>query len=133
MFREVRFMSHPASRPTLLLAALVVVFALTLMPGIGAMSVYAQSSPAVDTPTPEPTDTPTPLPTATPTPLPTATPTATETSTPLPTATPPPTVQPQPTPTPVPVPIPEPITTVLFGTGLAALAGAVAARRRNKK
>jgi hypothetical protein len=37
-----------------------------------------------------------------------------------------------PTPEPTPVPIPEPITTVLFGSGLAALSAAVAARRRKR-
>lgn len=134
-------MSHPASRPTLLLAALALVFALVLMPGIGVRAAFAQDNPAADTPTPEPTETPTP--TATPTDLPTATPTNTPTNTPepgAPTATPTntplpgaPTDTPTPAPAPVPVPIPEPITTVLFGTGLAALAGAVAARRRNRK
>ncbi|MFM7582768.1 MAG: PEP-CTERM sorting domain-containing protein [Caldilinea sp.] len=35
--------------------------------------------------------------------------------------------------TPAPVPIPEPITVVLFGTGLAALSAAMAARKRTGK
>lgn len=41
--------------------------------------------------------------------------------------TPPPTV------TPTPVPIPEPVTVVLFGTGLAALSAALAARKRRSQ
>jgi outer membrane biosynthesis protein TonB len=105
-----------------LLFALVV--GLVLVVGIAPAHVaLAQDAPAVDTPTAEPpTETPTVLP-------PTATPTLTPvppTVTPDPTAT----TAPVPTPTPAPVPIPEPVTTVLFGTGLAALAGAIAARRR---
>lgn len=68
---------------------------------------------------PTPTNTPvTPDPTATNTPV---TPAATATATPIP----------GPTPTPAPVPIPEPVTVVLFGTGLAALSAAIAARKRS--
>ena len=82
-----------------------------------------------------------PLPTATPTntpvtPDPTATATATPTNTPVTpvaTATATATPIPGPTPTPAPVPIPEPVTVVLFGTGLAALSAALAARKRNNK
>ena len=60
-----------------------------------------------------------------PVPLPTAVP---------PTAVPPTAVPPTPVPpTPAPVPIPEPITVVLFGTGLAALSAAMAARKRMGK
>ena len=76
-------------------------------------SLMAQQAPAAETPTEEP-----PKPTAT-EPKPTATepkPTATE-----PTTTPAPSE---------PVSIPEPITVVLFGTGLAALSAAAAARRK---
>lgn len=70
----------------------------------------------------------------------TATPTATFTPTPTgtqsPTATPTATVTPGPRPTDSParpVEIPEPITVVLFGTGLAALSAALAARKRSAK
>lgn len=68
----------------------------------------------------------------------TPTPTATPTNTPVPTNTPTevivtPISTPTPTPTPTPVPIPEPVTVVLFGTGLAALSAALAARRRSNK
>ena len=78
---------------------------------------------------------PTPTPTNTPvTPAPTATATATNTPvTPVATATATATPIPGPTPTPAPVPIPEPVTVVLFGTGLAALSAALAARKRNNK
>ena len=66
-------------------------------------------------------------PPATPTPGITPSPT-----TQLPTSTP--TLSPGPTPTPSrPVQIPEPITVVLFGTGLAALSAALAARKRSAK
>lgn len=115
-------------RLTLRTFAVALVIALVLLPTL----VFAQA-PAVDTPTSEPpTATVSPTPTNTPEPE-TATPTPTllgptEEFTETPTNTPP-----GPTPEPPPVPIPEPITTVLFGTGLAALGGAIAARRRNKK
>ncbi len=66
--------------------------------------------------------TPAPTATATNTPV-TPAATATATNTPIP----------GPTPTPVPVPIPEPVTVVLFGTGLAALSAALAARKRSGK
>ncbi|HHY57353.1 MAG TPA: PEP-CTERM sorting domain-containing protein [Chloroflexi bacterium] len=63
--------------------------------------------------------------------------TATPTFTPTPTGTQPPTATPTQTPAPRPtdsparpVEIPEPITVVLFGTGLAALSAALAARKR---
>lgn len=70
------------------------------------------------------------------TPTPTATSTSTATPTPtgtqLPTPTPTQTLVPRPTDSPQrPVEIPEPITVVLFGTGLAALSAALAARKRS--
>lgn len=70
-------------------------------------------------------------PLATATPTPTLTPTPTGTQPPTPTATP--TIPaPRPTDSPQrPVEIPEPITVVLFGTGLAALSAALAARKRS--
>jgi cytoskeletal protein RodZ len=122
-------MRIPALRLTLLLALFALLFAFALLP---VQTAFAQDAPAVDTPTTEP---PTPTATATPTDTPTSTPTETPTDTPTdaPTATPTNTLQPLPaTPTPAPVPIPEPVTTILFGTGLAALSAAVAARRKKK-
>ena len=116
-------------RPTLRTFAVALVIVLVLLPTL----VFAQQAPAVDTPTAEPpTATVTNTPTLTPTftPIPSDTPTAispTEEFTVTPTNTPS-----APTPEPPPVPIPEPITTILFGTGLAALSAAVAARRRKK-
>ncbi|MFN3333079.1 MAG: PEP-CTERM sorting domain-containing protein [Caldilinea sp.] len=77
---------------------------------------------------PPATPTATPTNTSTATATPTSTPT-TSVSTVTPTATP----TPGPTPTPTPVPIPEPVTVVLFGTGLAALSAALAARKRSGK
>jgi len=70
-------------------------------------------------------------PLATATPTATLTPTPTGTQPPTPTATP--TIPvPRPTDSPQrPVEIPEPITVVLFGTGLAALSAALAARKRS--
>lgn len=63
---------------------------------------------------------------------PTATPTGTQSATATPTATT--TPGPRPTDSPArPVEIPEPITVVLFGTGLAALSAALAARKRSAK
>jgi len=69
-------------------------------------------------------------PQATATPTFTPTPTGTQPPTPTPTMTP----APRPTDSPArPVEIPEPITVVLFGTGLAALSAALAARKRSAK
>jgi len=85
----------------LLLGALV-------LPVFASISVFAQDTVNVDTPTPEP-------PTVTPVP-----PTATQGPV-------------GPTPTPQPVPIPEPVTVILFGTGLAALSATLATRRKKDK
>jgi len=101
--------------PTLLCALAIALF-LVATPGIAAVTVFAQDAPAIDTPTPEPTNTPTPVPTHTPTYTPTPTPI--------------PTLASNVVPTPTPVPIPEPVTSILLGTGLAALAGAAIARKR---
>lgn len=93
-------------------AVIAVIFALVFIPVVA----FAQENPAVDTPTAEP---PTPTESIkTPTPEP---------STPIPTSTTPPTQAPS-----EPVPIPEPVTVVLFGTGLAALSAAAAARRKKE-
>jgi hypothetical protein len=71
-------------------------------------------------------------PQATVTPTLTPTPTGTQSATATPTATA--TPGPRPTDSPArPVEIPEPITVVLFGTGLAALSAALAARKRSAK
>lgn len=71
-------------------------------------------------------------PPATATPTLTPTPTPTGTTSPTPTATATTTPGPRPTDSPArPVPIPEPVTVVLFGTGLAALSAALAARKRS--
>lgn len=117
-------------RPSLRVIATLLVLALVLLPNFAL--VASAQAPAVDTPTSEPaTNTPVP---ATNTPVP-------ATNTPVPPTAVPPTLEatatatdvpPAPTPEPTPVPIPEPVTTILFGTGLAALSAAVAARRRNK-
>lgn len=100
---------------------------IALVIGLAALPVgiaFAQGGePNVDntpTPTATPTNTPTVTPTGTPTNTPTNTPTVTITVTPHPTRVPPP----------PPQSIPEPVTTILFGTGLAALSGVIAARRR---
>lgn len=88
----------------ILIATLAIVLALIAMPFLAPADVaFAQDAPAVDTPSPEP-------PTNTPVP---------PTNTPVP--------------APRPAPIPEPVTVVLFGTGLAALSAAVAARRKREK
>lgn len=80
-----------------------------------------------------PTETPTTTP-APPSPTAEATATATATNTPItPIATATATLVPGPTPTPAPIPIPEPVTVVLFGTGLAALSAALAARKRSDR
>jgi len=105
---------------------------LVFAPGLTSQNtVFAQD--VAETPTAEqPTPT---VPGATPT-VPAATPTvpgATVTATPD--ASNPTPVNPTSTPIsqpPQPVPIPEPITVVLFGTGLAALSAAVAARRKKE-
>ncbi|MBW7883101.1 MAG: PEP-CTERM sorting domain-containing protein [Caldilineaceae bacterium] len=94
---------------------------------VGTSHAFAQD-PAAETVTPEPTvSTPgvTPSPPTPTQPQPTATFTLVPSEEPAePTATL------TPRPTPAPVPIPEPVTVVLFGTGLAALSAAVAARRK---
>jgi len=104
-------------------AALLLGIGLVFAPGLTSQNtVFAQD--VAETPTAEqPTPT---VPGATPT-VPGATATATpNASNPTP-VNPTPTSQP-----PQPVPIPEPITVVLFGTGLAALSAAVAARRKKE-
>lgn len=119
-------------------AALLLGISLVFAPGLSSQStVFAQDvaeTPTAEQPTPTvPGATPT-VPAATPT-VPGATPTV-----PGPTATPdasnPTPINPTSTPNssnpPQPVPIPEPVTVVLFGTGLAALSAAVAARRKKK-
>jgi PEP-CTERM motif len=113
-------MRNPNMARFVLVGTFVLVLGLSLS-FLNAPLVVAQQ--AVDTPTAEPAS-PTPTtvqPTATTGPNPTAT------TGPNPTATTP--VQP-PAPSQGPVPIPEPITVVLFGTGLAALSAAAAARRK---
>ncbi|MCB0070558.1 MAG: PEP-CTERM sorting domain-containing protein [Caldilineaceae bacterium] len=101
-------------RTSSFVAVIAVIFALVFVPVVA----FAQENPAVDTPTaepPTPTETiktPTPEP---PTPVPSATPTTRPTEPPS-----------------EPVPIPEPVTVVLFGTGLAALSAAAAARRKKE-
>ena len=112
--------THTLKIPSLLAVA-AVILALTFLP-LFSGAALAQDVPAVDTPTSEP---PTVTPTNTPTFTPTWTPTSTSTATATNTQEPPP-IDPAPT----PVPIPEPVTTILFGTGLAALSAAVAARRK---
>lgn len=125
-----------------ILAAVAFVLGVSLQPLLGT-KVQAQDAPAVETTVTEPA---TFTPTATNT-VPTETPTPTATNT-VPSDTPTPTMtaigSPGPGDTPTstltppssppsgsrPVPIPEPVTVVLFGTGLAALSAAVAARRR---
>lgn len=109
-------------------AALLLGIGLVFAPGLTSQStIFAQDvaeTPTAEQPTPTvPAATPT-VPGATPTVQgPTATPDA---SNPTP-VNPTPTSQP-----PQPVPIPEPVTVVLFGTGLAALSAAVAARRKKE-
>jgi len=113
-------------------AAILLGIGLVFAPGLTSQNtVFAQD--VAETPTAEqPTPT---VPGATPT-VPAATPTvpgATVTATPD--ASNPTPVNPTSTPIsqpPQPVPIPEPITVVLFGTGLAALSAAVAARRKKE-
>lgn len=111
-------------KTTSLFTIVLVVIALSLLPAFGVV-VFAQDLPAAETPTVEPpTETPTPTNTPTATNTPTVTPSVTPSATPTSTQIPP-----EPTP-PAPVSIPEPVTTILFGTGLAALSAAVAARRK---
>lgn len=106
-----------------LFAVIALVVGLAVVPVQVAFAQGGEPS-ADDTPTP--TVTPTNTPTATPTTPATATPTNTPTNTPE-------VIAPTPRPTPPPPqPIPEPVTTILFGTGLAALSGVIAARRRKK-
>jgi len=120
-------------------AAILLGIGLVFAPGLTSQNtVFAQDvaeTPTAEQPTPTvPGATPT-VPAATPT-VPGATPTvpgATVTATPD--ASNPTPVNPTSTPIsqpPQPVPIPEPITVVLFGTGLAALSAAVAARRKKE-
>ena len=97
---------------------LTLVFGLVLTASLLSPVVAMAQGPAGETPTAEP-----PKPTATEPAPPTATPPPI-----LPTAT-----EPGPGPTPSePVSIPEPITVILFGTGLAALSAAAAARRKKE-
>lgn len=126
-----------------LLGALFIVVSLVLQPAL-ASTLLAQgvppaaettaTEPATATPTDEPptaTATAEP-PTNTPTDAPTDVPPATATNTPEGTSVPePPTSTPRPPSSPPPA-IPEPVTIVLFGSGLAALSAAVAARRRKE-
>lgn len=104
----------------------------------GGDQAAATETAATEPATPTPTDTTVP-PTDTPTPTATDTPVPPGTDTPVPPVTDTPTLVPTPTSTLVvspptgPVPVPEPVTVVLFGTGLAALSAAVAARRKKGK
>lgn len=137
-------MSISTSTKLVILGALFILVSLVLQPSL-YNGAQAQDVPAVETTATEPstatstataTETPTETPTATPTTTETATftPTSTFTQTP-PTATPTTgeaTLTPTRTPSPAPPAIPEPVTVVLFGTGLAALSAAVAARRRKE-
>ncbi len=120
-------MKIPFTTKLVVLGTLLLVLGILFQPLLSTSMVLAQdnNAPAADTPTSEP---PTPLPTNT------AVPPATATSV-APTNTP--SVAPTNTPTTVPpkpasgpVPIPEPVTVVLFGTGLAAISAAAAARRK---
>jgi len=118
-------------------AALLLGIGLVFAPGLTSQNtVFAQDvaeTPTAEHPTPTvPAATPT-VPAATPT-VPGATPTVPgATATATPNASNPTPVNPTPTSQPPqPVPIPEPITVVLFGTGLAALSAAVAARRKKE-
>jgi hypothetical protein len=116
----------------LLLSAAVLIVTLTLMTLPNPSDVFAQV-PAADTPTGQPTEPPTEVPTDVPTEVPTTVPTDVPTVVPTETTiSPPETVQPVTPQPPAPVAIPEPITVVLFGTGLAALSAAAAARRKNE-
>lgn len=130
-------MSISTSTKLIILAALFFLAGLVVQPSL-YHSAQAQDVPAVETTVTEPaTATSTETPTETPTDTPTATPTdpGTVTSTPTPTDTPlaQETMTPTRTPSPPPPAIPEPVTVVLFGTGLAALSAAVAARRRKEE
>ena len=116
-------------------AALLLGIGLVFAPGLTSQStIFAQDvaeTPTAEQPTPTvPAATPT-VPVATPT-VPGATPTV-QGPTATPDASNPTPVNPTPTSQPPqPVPIPEPVTVVLFGTGLAALSAAVAARRKKE-
>ena len=116
-------------------AALLLGIGLVFAPGLTSQStIFAQDvaeTPTAEQPTPTvPAATPT-VPAATPT-VPGATPTV-QGPTATPDASNPTPVNPTPTSQPPqPVPIPEPVTVVLFGTGLAALSAAVAARRKKE-
>ncbi len=141
-------MKRTASARPALLATIVFVLTVASMTVLDASSTaLAQDTPvdvtgtATEPASPTPTETAGPTATPTPTntnvsptdtPVPTDTPTEivtqppvepTDTATPVPTSTPPPAG---------PVPIPEPVTVVLFGSGLAALSAAVAARRKKQ-
>ena len=112
----------------ILVGALVLVLAFAMLnTGVGSHPLLAQEGPAAETEEPQP---PTATSTATATATPTTTPTATPTTEGAPTATATPTTTPPTQPPAAPVAIPEPITVVLFGTGLAALSAAAAARRK---
>ena len=111
---------------TLLLFIVALAVAPWVEPVLAQDAVPAVTDTATAEPTPpSPTDTPVP---PTPTTVPTTEPPTATSPAPTPTSPPP-----APTPTDVPgepVNIPEPITVVLFGTGLAALSAAAAARRK---
>lgn len=96
---------------------LVVTVALLIAVGVIFPAVAQAQDPQVITPVPTATQ---PVPTAVPTEAPTAVPTAVPTQVP-------------PKPPAEPVPIPEPITVILFGTGLAGLSAAAAARRKKNE
>lgn len=138
-------MREASTKQFVILITALLLLAMIVMPGWNTSStaLAQEGAPAdiTETPTEPPSPTPTDTaisPTDTPTPTPTNTSVAPPTDTPIPpTDTPTAIVTlPPDTPTPIPsgpVPIPEPVTVVLFGTGLAALSAAVAARRKNGK
>jgi hypothetical protein len=139
------------SRPVyvVFIVTVLLLLGVTLAPGLLMNNEVAaqgdpvgeKNAPAADTPTSQPptvTATATEPPTATATePIPTvpntSTPTATEEAPEQPTSTPSPTGTPTVGPPAPPAQIPEPITVVLFGTGLAALSAAAAARRKKQE
>ncbi|MCB0123200.1 MAG: PEP-CTERM sorting domain-containing protein [Caldilineaceae bacterium] len=142
-------MREASTKQVVVLATTLLLLAMVALPGWNAtgtawaqdgsqalVTETAATEPATPTPTDTgvpPTDTPTPTATNTSvaTPTDTTVPPVTDTATPVPTVTL--TSTPIVSPPSGPVPVPEPITVVLFGTGLAALSAAVAARRKNNK
>lgn len=121
-------MKIPFTTKLFVLGTLILVLGILLQPVLATSMALAQdnNAPVADTPTSEP---PTPLPTATTVPAATATTVPAATATTGPAATNTPIIVP-PKPSSGPVPIPEPVTVVLFGTGLAAISAAAAARRK---